>query len=243
MTEQTDQQKIDRERALERIKKCLRLSKSSNPHEASAALRQAQKLMKAFSISDEEVMGIEITSAFLLTTEPPKKKYPMYLGAIVSLCCRAFGVEALFECGHNRSGRWQQGVRYFGPNGRPELAKYAHEVMWTQMKGAWNDHRSKLGFEAQLGERSSFWIGWVAAVNQKVMDFGGTKEEEEAISRSMTKHCDGEKPPPAQSKDINMDSRALRAGIEAAKDFQLHRPMEGSTAPAGYGQLALGCDE
>lgn len=34
------------QRILERIKKCLALSQSSEPHEAAAALRQAQKLME-----------------------------------------------------------------------------------------------------------------------------------------------------------------------------------------------------
>jgi hypothetical protein len=35
---------MDRETALTKIKKCLALAKSSNEHEAAAAMRQAQKL-------------------------------------------------------------------------------------------------------------------------------------------------------------------------------------------------------
>lgn len=46
---------MDKSKALDKIKKCLALSKSSNPHEAAAALRQAQKLMHAHDITEREL--------------------------------------------------------------------------------------------------------------------------------------------------------------------------------------------
>lgn len=243
MAEQTEQQKADRARILARIQKCLRLSKSSEPHEAAAALRQAQKLMQAHAISNEEVMGVEVTSALVLTPEPPKKKFPMYLGALVMLCCRAFNCQALYEVERNKNGKRVQGVRYFATGGRAEMAKYAHEVIWRQMWSSWNEHRMSLGIEAQLGERASFWLGWLAAVNQKVMEFGGSKEEEELIKKGVLRHCDGEEPEKAKMGETALYSHAARAGAAAAKDFSIHRPMEGSSDPENAEPLALGHDE
>lgn len=50
-----------RARALEKIKKCIALSGSSNPHEAEAAMRQARKLMEKYrlEISDVHAAGAE----------------------------------------------------------------------------------------------------------------------------------------------------------------------------------------
>ena len=39
---------FSRERALEKIKKCLALAESPNPNEAESALRQARKLMEKY---------------------------------------------------------------------------------------------------------------------------------------------------------------------------------------------------
>lgn len=41
---------IDKARELEKIKKCLALSQSSNAHEAESELRQARKLMDKFHL-------------------------------------------------------------------------------------------------------------------------------------------------------------------------------------------------
>lgn len=46
---------MNKSQAIEKIKKCLRLSKSANEHEAAQALKQAQILMQKFGITDIDV--------------------------------------------------------------------------------------------------------------------------------------------------------------------------------------------
>ncbi len=55
--------KSERYRLLDKIKKCLRLSKSSNEHEAAAALRQARKLMESMQVTDDEIRASEAAEA------------------------------------------------------------------------------------------------------------------------------------------------------------------------------------
>ena len=43
------------EKILDKIKKCLALASSANEHEAAAALRQAQKLMAQFGLTETDV--------------------------------------------------------------------------------------------------------------------------------------------------------------------------------------------
>ena len=45
---------MTRAQALRRIRACLRLSASSEPHEAAAALRQAQALMREYGVTASE---------------------------------------------------------------------------------------------------------------------------------------------------------------------------------------------
>lgn len=46
---------MDKNKAIEKIKKCLALGKSANEHEAAQALKQAQALMREYGISDADV--------------------------------------------------------------------------------------------------------------------------------------------------------------------------------------------
>ncbi len=237
MTENNENRKpneADRKRAMDRIQKCLRLSQSSEPHEAAAALRQAQALMQKFSIDENELHGIEVKSVLVLTPEPPKTRFPMYLSAIATLICRAFDAQAIYEVGM-RNGNYRQGVRYFVAGGRVQLVEYAHEVIWRQLTQAWNEYRKNRIHDSQLGERTSFWLGWIAAVESKVMAFGATDKEKEIVAQEMNRFAGGALRP-AKQQSVAMDSRATRAGFDAAGDFSIHRPMGGQT------QKMLGSD-
>ena len=51
---------MNKKDVIEKIKKCLALSKSANQHEAATALRQAQSLMEKYNIDadDSELLGL-----------------------------------------------------------------------------------------------------------------------------------------------------------------------------------------
>jgi hypothetical protein len=57
---------MDREKLMDKIQKCLRLAKSSEPAEAAAALRQAQKMMAANNITK----GVNARTFHSLTYSP-----------------------------------------------------------------------------------------------------------------------------------------------------------------------------
>jgi hypothetical protein len=51
---------MTRDEALLKIKKCMALSKSAEPHEAAVALRQAQKLMEQFSVNEQDMSLLDV---------------------------------------------------------------------------------------------------------------------------------------------------------------------------------------
>jgi len=239
----------DRKRVLERIEKCLNLAKSNEPHEAAAALRQAQKLMAAHGVTEKDVFGETVTNELIITPEPAKRKLPMYMSRIVGLIQRAFGVQALIEpVWHGRN--WRMGIRYFGPKGRPQLAVYTHAIIWRQLSLAWNQYaKDNPWMVDQKGARTGFWIGWLDQVRAQVVAFGYVpsdapppKTEEEVNTHNalvvkldnemtLTKSAIEKYAPDAgtvKSNAMAVSSRTMAAGREAAKDFQLHRGVDGT---------------
>jgi len=222
----------DRDRALERIKKCLNLAKSSEAHEAAAAMRQAQKLMAAFAVSEEEVLGLEVSATQVITPEPHKKSLPLYMNVLMSVCCSAFDCDALIEVGY-KSGKARMAIRYFGLNGKDQLAAYAHEVMWRQMMEAWNEYRRyRPELFKERGARMGFWVGWLQEVRSKVHAFAGKEEEQALRQRAMIAYNGGKELDPAKDSPISLDGRTAAAGRKAAEDFSIHRPMNGETQRA-----------
>lgn len=50
----------NQDKIISKIKKCLALAKSNNPHEAAAALRQARKMMTQYQINEADVLLSDI---------------------------------------------------------------------------------------------------------------------------------------------------------------------------------------
>jgi hypothetical protein len=210
-----------RKKMLDKLRKLFALSKSSEPHEAAAAIRQAQKMMEQHSITEDEIEGLVINTELVITPEPYKvHTQPLYLSCIAALCCRAFGCSATFEfAGGN------QGVRYFGMGASSAFAKYAHEVMFREMRKAWNQYRASdiLGFNAS--DRASFWIGWLAGVEDKVVAFGLTDEQKQKVQAARDRFYGKDEIPNAKISEPKLDSRSTQAGKRAAASFSIHRPV------------------
>jgi hypothetical protein len=247
--------KAERERIIAKIKKCLALGKSSEPHEAASAIRQAQKLMEKFGIEADDVEGDLINNELVITPEPPKRKYPLYMVGIFQTVARAFGVQALFctvtvpkrgpEATWNVD--YRLGVRYFGTGNAPMMAKYTHEVMWNAMMKSWRSHQRTMMREAMPGERQSFWLGWIAAVDQTIQNFAKPPNHDERVRRSMQQYHGGELKS-GEANKMKLDSEAsramLRKGHAAGSDFSIHRPVGGQTQKAlDYDAPALGVDD
>ena len=116
---------MDKQKVLEKIKKCLALGESANEHEAAQAIRQAQILMKKYGISenDVELSGISEKGVGCAAT------LPTWHQVLISQCAKAFGAEC-----YARSEWGLREARFFGTGIKPELAAYAYEVLLRQLK-------------------------------------------------------------------------------------------------------------
>jgi hypothetical protein len=154
---------MTRDQARDKVKKLLRLGKSSNMHEAAAAMRQAQALMRQHAIDEQEVHEtqpddtVEVTTAARRGANPP-----VYAVGLVNCICSAFGVEAIVG---GRGHAWR--FHFFGPAWRTQLAEYAFTVLLRQLERDRRKHLNRVRLAKNRAARGDvFSVGWAHGVSK-----------------------------------------------------------------------------
>lgn len=210
----------EREKIFKKIKKCLALSKSSNQHEAAAALRQARALMDkhGFTASNGDIFTISESRV-----KSSYKRLPRWLIGVGSVVCRAFG------CSQYTFG---EEMVFVGPDGAPEVAAYAYAVLQRTIK------RDKVNYlqavktpyhqksdMAALGR--AFCEGWCTGVFNVVKDFANPVSKDEIATHQnyLTQKCGARlKLQRAGKSSINKKTmRAAQAGHAAGVKVQIFR--------------------
>ena len=224
--------KRDKNDLLARIKKCLALGKSSNPHEAAAAMRQAQKLMAMAGVTAEDVALAGITEAKLGLSS---KALPRWHHGLIRTVARGFGCECMMA----RSFFGEPFVFFIGTAARVEVASYAYTVLRRQIMGARNIFRAVLPTICKPRRKrlraDSYCEGFVLALQDKVQALTLPEEEQKLLDGYMHQHY----PDLKKAKCTRDDDRAEKArskqpdyryqGYCDGQTATLHRAVHGST--------------
>lgn len=211
---------------LDKIKKCLALSKSSNANEAATALRHAQALMRQHGITeaDVEALGFSGEKVDIPVQSGTGKKLPLHIGEFVYLMRKAFGVRSVIS-EEVRISDASYVVSYFGPTARVMMAAYAHQVCWRAMTRAWTEHlKENPRLRGVRGMRTGFYSGWIEEVSSKVQAIGFT-EEEEAKTELVINQTYGKKLVKMKTRQTSVYGSAEDAGRAAGSSFNIHRPV------------------
>lgn len=233
---------MNREQALAKIKKCLALSKSANPHEAAAGLRQAQALMALHSISDTDV-----TLADVRHCAAPARYVEMLLweAKLARLVADTFG------CNMLQSSRrvLQAGARlvkqstyvFIGTGSAPEVASYAYDILARQCAKSRLAHIRKQPKNCKprtlTARGDEYAFGWVVGVSELMDKFAGTEKNSALIDQYMALRYPNLETitPKDRITGRNTNENDWRAGIQAGRSAQLNR---GLAAGAQQGLLA-----
>ncbi len=242
----------DKGKILDKVRKCLALSKSANEHEAAAALRQAQAMMRIHGLSDDDVGLVEYLSAQVITDyEFPKGRFrvdrdeqdnpkprmtrpmPRTVGSVVSLIIHAMGVTAVME--RQLKGKEHYiAIRYFGTRARVLTAAHAHEVVYRACGRAWRKHLEQFPqLRSQPGARAGFYYGWCSVVARSVAELVDTPEEKLLTQRKVAAHY-GARPESGDENTRKIYGSTLEAGMQAGADFRIHRPIDEDRNRIGY---------
>ncbi|MBD8051131.1 DUF2786 domain-containing protein [Limnohabitans radicicola] len=167
------------DKILEKIRKCMALSSSSNEHEAAIALRQAQKLMELHGITDVDVKAAQAEERRARASA--RRRPAGWENMLASDVASAFGCRLIF-CQEWDGGRWS----YIGCGAAPEIAQYAFTVLLRQVKKARAEHiETKLNrCKAVTKTRRAdlFCEGWVRSVSSTISALAADTQRTEAIN-------------------------------------------------------------
>ena len=225
---------MNKEKVLDKIKKCLALSKSANEYEAAQALRQAQALMEKY-----EVNAVDIALSEVSEQKVDRKmafKLANWQWRVANMIADVFGCQS-----------YQRGetMVFYGIGNRAEISAYAFDVVYRQISA---DRRKflktcrarKPAHRTYLADQ--FCDGWIMGAWEKVRKFE-MSDEEKAIMDGYKKkeHPDMTE---ARTRDAKssilqgstMEYEALAQGMESGKQVQLHHAMNGTDGVKQIGE-------
>lgn len=213
---------------LKKIRKCLALSNSSNPHEAAVALRQANKLMSENHITSEQIEFSDISKSLNQRHSKKPVTYEMYLADIVS---SNFSCRLLHDTGIEKSNWIFVGVT---PN--PEVASYTFSVLFKKLKAARKQYIQSLHFNTKPVNKTklanSFCEGWVFQVGNEIRKLVPSPELE-LIDSYITHHNPDIKTLNSTSKRIvsKREIDAISEGRKAAENVTLNHGVNTDLSP------------
>ena len=217
---------MNREQALEKVRKCLALASASNAYEAASALRQARALLRRHRIAWEETEIRTSTRPAGRAANPPK--WHRYLGGLIR---EAFGVEPVYR--RDRPGALE--IEFIGVGPQAEVAAYAYTVLYRQLKRdrakhlatLWRYKRANKTRKADL-----FAEAWVQAVWDSVIALAQPPKHRELIRR----YAETQRPGLVPLRDRGHAAReddfeSMLSGKSAGRKVRLRRAMRRGGPP------------
>ncbi len=210
---------------LERIRKLLALSQSSNQHEAAIALNRAQKLMAEHGVTDIDLELADISREDVHACN--SRKPPMWVVYLTSTIGEAFGCHPVI-IGKMRGSD----VAFIGPDPQPQIAKYAYEVLYRQVNAARTQHiqeqNSRIKRSTKTRRGDEFAKGWVIAVHNKIQKFANSEKTELLIAHFMEREFNElETAKGREQKTNRRDSASRVMGHIAGQKAQLNHGVAG----------------
>lgn len=228
---------MTRNEALEKVKKCLALASSPEPHEAAAALRQAQKLMAQFGLTEIDVSLSDVSEFAQAAQNTPLVKWEAMLAVMIA---EAFGCDQYTstrpQLMTGLKVRYQRRFVFIGVGPAPEIAGYAFDLLARQCA---KDRRAHMGQQhknckpkTRVARGDLYAEGWIAGVRDKVERFAGTERDAELIDQYMR-----ERHPDMKSANVrdrtkgkNVSHTDWQHGVKAGRNAELNRGLHGGVA-------------
>ena len=161
---------------IRKIRACLARANSpgASENEAETALRQARKLMEMHGLSETDMAASEIheQEAHVSSNSRP----PMWVAMVENLICKYFQVAAIWHVGYDMGFRREKTtVKFIGREPSAEIAAYAFQVLYRQLRRDRANHLKKIHKRTKQANRTAkadaYAEGWVISVADKVRDF------------------------------------------------------------------------
>lgn len=222
----------DKKRIMDKIVRCLALSKSSNEHEAATALRQAHALMEKHGISQDDIKLADIK--FKASNTRSAQRPPVYQIGLANMIAKLFGCDNYMGYGSGDKSHVRV-MCFVGLEMHSDIASYAYDSLFRQLKQARQAYikaelkRVRLA-KNKAARSDAFCLGWVATVRGLVRKLVPLATNMLLIERAMSQELDLR-----QTGGVDRVSKNRAAtgtndfhnGLVAGKSAQLHHAMNG----------------
>lgn len=225
---------MNKQAVLEKIKKCLALSKSANEHEAAQAMKQAQVLMKKYEVDAVDVVLSEVSERG--GGRKMAVKLAEWQWSFANMISEVFGCKC-YQLGN--------AMFFYGLGNRAEIAAYAFDVVYRQISAARreflkNCRERKPSNRTYLADQ--FCNGWMMGAWSAVKAFEMSDDEKAVMADYKGKkypHMDNAVVRDAKSPELDGSAAMIEAivkGQAAGKKVQLHHAMNGAEGVKQIGE-------
>ncbi len=226
-----------RARVMDKIRKCLALASSSNPHEAAAAIRQAQKLMELHGITESQVQAAKASEC--LKPSGARRAPPDWEAKLASRVSSAFGCSLLFVQYLRGVSQWS----IIGVGAAPEVASYAFTVLLRQAKRARQEHiktaLKRCGTASKTRRADIFCDGWVDAACSTLAAFAPTPQDADCIAALRAERYPDTRALKTKNRSngrlTNRDVGDYLHGELSGRGAQLHHGVGANQSPLAIG--------
>lgn len=213
---------------IERIKKCLALSRSANPHESARALHHAQVLMQKYGLNED---GIKIAEIQEGRVSAASKSLPEWHQCLIQTVASAFGCNV-----HITSFFWGNSeVVFLGTAERVEIAGYTYVVLRRNLQSARQKFISSLPSNCKRYTKTlradRYCQGYVAALHEKIKPLELSDEEKNALNKyeEQNYHNFDVAEPARSAGKKHFNAEDVISGYKDGKTVELHLGVRGST--------------
>ena len=216
---------------VEKIKKLLALSQSSNVHEAALALQRAQELMQKHNVTMTHVRLADVkeAKAFVGKVKNPAS----HIKWLARMVADAFGCNMILMPEYVGFYGWVTSVQFIGIDTAAELSSYAFDVLRRQLERDRKHHLTTLKRckrATKVRRADAFCRAWVRTAASKVVALAPKPEQQDAITQWIeTNHGDSlqKDTDRKHTKARRDDVGSIFAGMQAGDQAQLHAGMDG----------------
>ncbi|EKS7778672.1 DUF2786 domain-containing protein [Edwardsiella piscicida] len=234
---------MNKEKYLQKIKKLLNKARNnSSEHEAAAALRMAQKLMREHGVGATDVELMDITSADSKGAPSDADKFPNYVAILTRAIFDAFGIEGVISWRYTASGQPKRIVKFYGPNERPEVAAYAFDVLSRQLCRARaefiNKMRKSIKATTKTARADAYCEAWVMGVHANLTAFACTEAEKTLMAAYKARHFASASDTSGRAaKKAHGTDDAFYSGYFDGRQVELHQGVGGAGQSASPAQI------
>jgi hypothetical protein len=236
---------MDRDTLIRKIKACLALSRSAEPHEAAAAMRQAQKLTEQLGITERELQMADVKEA---TVRATAYQVQVWEARLVKLVAGAMGCETFLSSRTVRVDSyhrpWQDvtDIVFVGVAPAHDLAAYAMEVLYRQCRTQRLAHVRKQPKACKPATKKArgdaFALGWVNGVRGLVQRLARTERHAELLLDYIAQQHPkmGDAKLGRRDAGRNVRSTDYASGHAAGERARLHEGVGAAGAPLMLGE-------